>query len=198
MFIVIVQHIKNWSARIIRFSEIFNFSKIDKIFGEIFLEIKSRPSSFSHKYDMLSFSQCEYFSTITVKLSITLCLQWGFIGYILYCLQLLSPVYLLTLMFTCAFIFIMWIFSAHYCTIVYIHCYIESSLLHTILIIIILPSILTLLYTYASFSQCEYYFTITTNWLYHYLHRIFTIYIRYCLQLVSPINLLRCLHMLSF
>ena len=39
---------------------------------------------------------------------------------------------------------------------------------------------------------------ISTNWLNHHLHRIFIIYMRYCLQLVSPINSLRCLHMLSF
>ena len=145
---------------------------------------------------MLSFSQCEYFSTITVQLSITLCLQWCFIGYILYCLQLLSPVYLLWCSHVLSFSQCEY-FSAHYCTIVYIQCYIESSLLPTLLIIIILPSILTLLFTYA--------FLFTMRILFHNYYQltlpVFTMNLHSLHAVLFTITLtgnsLCCLHMLS-
>ena len=71
--------------------------------------------------------------------------------------------------------------------------------LHTVLFTITLPSIHTLLFT------CAFIFTMwifIPTLLYNCLYTMFALniycYIRYCLQLLSQVYLLCCLHMLSF
>ena len=72
------------------------------------------PSILTGLFTFASFSQCEYFSTVTVKLSIPLCLQWCFIGYIQYCLKLLSPVYCLCCLHMLSFSQCEYLFHNHY------------------------------------------------------------------------------------
>ena len=70
--------------------------------------------------------------------------------------------------------------------------------LHAVMFKITLPSILSVLFTYAYFSQCDIFSQLLPNWLYTTFKLNFTIYIQYCLQLLSPVYLLCCLHMVSF
>ena len=140
---------------------------------------------------VLSFSQCEYFSAHYCTIVHMHC-------YMQYCLQLLSPVNLLCCLHMLSFS------QCEYFTHITIqlsiyNVYIESSLLPTVLFTITVPSILTLLFTYAF---------IFTMWIFytHYytivdiqcLHWIFSVYMLYCLQSLSPVYCLCCLHMLIF
>ena len=131
---------------------------------------------------------------------------------------------ILTLLFTYAFLFTMWIFSTHYCTIVYMkmfywiftvtycivynyssqytncavyicfpfhnmlffhnHCTIDSATMfpaypqhiHIVLFTTTLHSILALLFTYASFSQCDIFSQSLPNWLYNNVDSISATY----------------------
>ena len=73
LFIVIVHHINYWFARIIWFSEIFIFSKIDRIFfGKIALEINDRPGYYSNKYGIL-LNKCDFWMRIYIQLNMWEC-----------------------------------------------------------------------------------------------------------------------------
>ena len=117
--------------------------------------------------------------------------------------------------------------------------------LHAVMFKITLPSILSVLFTYAYFSQCDIFYQLLPNWLYNNVYSIsatytystvynyltqftncavyigfsssqceyfpqllynclytmfklnFNVYIQYCLQLLSLVYLLCCLHMVS-
>ena len=55
--------------------------------------------------------------------------------------------------------------------------------IHAVLFTIILPSILTLLFIYASFTQCDIFPQLLHNWLYNNISIISSTYTPYCLQL---------------
>ena len=71
--------------------------------------------------------------------------------------------------------------------------------MHTVLFTITLPSRLTLLFTYASFSQYDIFSQLLPNWLYNNVYSISSTYTYgICLQLHYPVYWLCCLYMLPF
>ena len=116
-----------------------------------------------------------YFSTMTAQLTLHQCLQHTLNIYIRYCLQLHYPVY--CLWYYICYTFHNEIFFHNYCTI-------DSTAMstaypqhiHTILFTITLPSIMTLLFTYASFSQYDIFSQLLPNWLYNNVYSIFATY----------------------
>ena len=69
--------------------------------------------------------------------------------------------------------------------------------IHIVLFTITLPSILSVLFTYAVLFTMWYFSTMTAQFtLQQCLQHILNIYIRYCLQLHYPVNWLWCLYML--
>ena len=167
---------------------------------------------------MLSFSQCEYFPHITVQLSIWQCLHFLFLFtmWIFSSITLQLSIYnveikfhcfhtvlftitlpsIPTVLFTFAFLFTMWTFFHSYCIIVYSTMFtVRLHRIHIVLFTITLPSILTLMF------PCAFIFTM---WIFphitalvsiwQYLHRIFSVYMLYCLQLLSPVNWWFCVY----
>ena len=116
-----------------------------------------------------------YFSTMTAQFTLQQCLQHILNIYIRYCLQLHYPVYCLC--YYICYTFHSMIFFHNYCTI-------DSTTMstaypqhiHTILFTITLPSILTLLFIYASFTQCDIYSQLLHNWLYNNVYSISATY----------------------
>ena len=116
-----------------------------------------------------------YFSTMTAQFTLQQCLQHILNIYIRYCLQLHYPVYCLC--YYICYTFHNMIFFHNYCTI-------DSTTMstaypqhiHTILFTITLPSILTLLFIYASFTQCDIFSQLLHNWLYNNVYSISSTY----------------------
>ena len=116
-----------------------------------------------------------YFSTMTAQFTLQQCLQHILNIYIRYCLQLHYPVYCLC--YYICYTFHSMIFFHNYCTI-------DSTTMstaypqhiHTILFTITLPSILTLLFIYASFTQCDIFSQLLHNWLYNNVYSISATY----------------------
>ena len=103
-----------------------------------------------------------YFFTITAQLTLQQCLQHILNIYIQYCLQLLSLVYLLCCLHMPSFS------QCEYFPHITVQlsiwkCFIESSLLHTVLYTITPHSILTVLFTFAFLFTICYFFTITAQ-----------------------------------
>ena len=192
---------------------------------------------------MLSFSQCEDFSTHYCTIVYIKCLHWIFtiiygtvynysaqysvcVVYISFLLQcdifsqslpnsLYNNVYSISSTYTYSTIYNYTTrytnFAVYICcpfhNVIFFHnhCTIDSTTMsiaypqhiHTILFTITLRSMLTLLFTYASFSQCDIIFTITAQLtLQQCLQHIRNIYIQYCSQLHYPVYWLCCLYML--
>ena len=170
---------------------------------------------------MLSFSQCEYFPHITEQLSIWQCLHLLFLFtmWIFSSITLQLSIYnveikfhcfhtvlftitvpsILTVLFTFAFLFTIWIFFHSYCIIVY-STMLQWGFIGYIQFCLQLLSPSTVCAVYISFLfTMWYFFTITAQLtLQQCLQHIRNIYIQYCLQLLSPVYLLWCLHVLSF
>ena len=116
-----------------------------------------------------------YFSTMTAQITLHQCLHHILNIYIRYCLQLHYPVYCLC--YYICYTFHNMIFFHNYCTI-------DSTAMstaypqhiHTILFTITLPSILTLLFIYASFTQCDIFSQLLHNWLYNNVYSISSTY----------------------
>ena len=116
-----------------------------------------------------------YFSTMTAQFTLQQCLQHILNIYLRYCLQLHYPVYCLC--YYISYTFHSMIFFHNYCTI-------DSTTMstaypqhiHTILFTITLPSILTLLFIYASFTQCDIFSQLLHNWLYNNVYSISATY----------------------
>ena len=91
--------------------------------------------------------------------------------YIQYCLQLHNPVYCMCFLHMLPF---------HNVIFFHNHCTIYSTTvstaypqhIHTVLFTITLPSILTLLFIYASFTQCDIFSQLLHNWLYNNVYSI--------------------------
>ena len=116
-----------------------------------------------------------YFPHITVQLSIWQCLQHIRNIYIQYCLQLQYPVDWLCCLYMLPLHNV--IFFHNYCTI-------DSTTIFpaypqhipTVLFTITLTSILTLLFIYASFTQCDIFSQLLHNWLCNNVYSIFATY----------------------
>ena len=116
-----------------------------------------------------------YFSTMTAQFTLQQCLQHILNIYIRYCLQLHYPVYCL-----CYYI----CYTFHNMIFFHNDCTIDSTTMstaypqhiHTILFTITLPSILTLLFIYASFTQCDIFSQLLHNWLYNNVYSISSTY----------------------
>ena len=112
-----------------------------------------------------------YFFTITAQLTLQQCLQHILNIYIRYCLQLKYPVYWLCCLY---------MLPLHNVTFFHNYCTIDSTTMstaypqhiHTVLFTITLPSILTLLFIYASFTQCDIFSQLLHNWLYNNVYSI--------------------------
>ena len=112
-----------------------------------------------------------YFSTMTAQFTLQQCLQHILNIYIRYCLQLHYTVYCLC--YYICYTFHNMIFFNNYCTI-------DSTTMstaypqhiHTVLFTIKVPSILTLLFMYASFTQCDIFSQLLHNWLYNNVYSI--------------------------
>ena len=116
-----------------------------------------------------------YFFTITAEFTLQQCLQHILNIYIQYCLQLHYSVYWLCCLYKLPLHNV--IFFHNYCTI-------DSATMstaypqhiHTVLFTIKLPSMLTLLFIYASFTQCDIFSQLLHNWLYNNVYSISATY----------------------
>ena len=116
-----------------------------------------------------------YFFTITAQLTLQQCLQHILNIYTRYCLQLHYPVYWLCCLYMLPLHNV--IFFHNYCTI-------DSTTMstaypqhiHIVLFTITLPSFLTLLFIYASFTQCDIFSQLLHNWLYKNVYSISATY----------------------
>ena len=116
-----------------------------------------------------------YFSTMTAQITLHQCLQHILNIHIQYCSQLHYPVYWLC--FYICYPFHNVIFFHNYCTI-------DSTTMfpaypqhiHTVLFKTTLHSILTLLFIYASFTQCDLFSQLHHNWLYNNVYSISATY----------------------
>ena len=116
-----------------------------------------------------------YFSTITAQFTLQQCLQHILNIYIQYYLQLHYPVYCMCFLHMLPF---------HNVIFFHNHCPIHSTTMstaypqhiHTMLFTITLPSILTLLFIYASFTQCDIFSQLLHNWLYNNVYSISATY----------------------
>ena len=112
-----------------------------------------------------------YFFTITAQLTLQQCLQHILNIYTRYCLQLKYPVYWLCCLY---------MLPLHNVTFFHNYCTIDSTTMstaypqhiHTVLFTIKLPSILNLLFIYASFTQCDIFSQLLHNWLYNNVYSI--------------------------
>ena len=128
-----------------------------------------------------------YISTITAQLTLQQCRQHIRNIYIQYCLELFSTVYWLCCLYMLSFpqcdIFLNYhiihsttVFTAY------------PQHIHTVLFTITVPSRLTLLFIYASFTQCDIFPQLLHNWLYNTISSISSTYTYgYCLQLHYPV-----------
>ena len=116
-----------------------------------------------------------YFFTITAQLTLQQCLQHILNIYTRYCLQLHYPVFWLCCLYMLPLHNV--IFFHNYCTI-------DSTTMstaypqhiHIVLFTITLPSFLTLLFIYASFTQCDIFSQLLHNWLYKNVYSISATY----------------------
>ena len=116
-----------------------------------------------------------HFFTITAQLTLQQCLQHILNIYIRYCLQLHYPVHWLCCLY---------MLPLHNLTFFHNHCTIDSTTMstaypqhiHTVLFTITLPSILTLLFIYASFTQSDIFSQLLHNWLYNNVYSISATY----------------------
>ena len=126
-----------------------------------------------------------YFSTMTAQFTLQQCLQHILNIYIRYCLQLHYTVYCLC--YYICYTFHNMIFFNNYCTI-------DSTTMstaypqhiHTILFTITLPSILTLLFIYASFTQCDIFSQLLHYWLYNNVYSISSTYTHGIVTITLP------------
>ena len=116
-----------------------------------------------------------YFFTITAQLTIQQCLQHILNIYIQYCLELFSTVYWLCCLYMLSFpqcdIFLNY-YMIHSTTVFTAY----PQHIHTVLFTITVPSRLTLLYIYASFTQCDIFSQLLYNWLCNNIHSISATY----------------------
>ena len=137
------------------------------------------------------------FSTHYWQLSIWQCLQHIRNIYIQYCLQLQYPVDWLCCLYMLPLHNV--IFFHNYCTI-------DSTTIFpaypqhipTVLFTITLTSILTLLFIYASFTQCDIFSQLLHNWLCNNVYSIFATYTYGNVYNHTSVHWLCCLYMLSF
>ena len=116
-----------------------------------------------------------YFFIITAQFTLQQCFQHILNIYIRYYLQLHYPVHSLCCLYMLSF---------SQCDIFLNYCIIYSTTvftaypqhMHTVLFTITLPSRLTLLFTYASFSQYDIFSQLLPNWLYNNVYSIFATY----------------------
>ena len=116
-----------------------------------------------------------YFSTMTAQFTPQQCLQHILNIYIQYCSQLHYPV-------NCHCYYICYTF--HNMIFFHNYCTIDSTTMstaypqhiHTVLFTITVPSILTLLFIYASFTQCDIFSQLLHNWLYNNVYSISATY----------------------
>ena len=116
-----------------------------------------------------------YFSTMTAKITLHQCLQHILNIYIRYYLQLHYPVYWLCCLYMLPLHNV--IFFHNDCTnnsTTMSTAY--SQHIHTVLFTITQPSILYVLFTYASFSQCDIFSQSLHNWLYNNVYSISSTY----------------------
>ena len=116
-----------------------------------------------------------YFFTITAQFTLQQCLQHILNIYIQYCLQLHYPVDWLCCLHMLPFHNM--IFFHNYCTIDSTTMFTAyTQHIHTLLFTITLPSILYVLFTYASFSQCDIFSQSLPNSLYNNVYSIYSTY----------------------
>ena len=116
-----------------------------------------------------------YFFTITAQFTLQQCLQHILNIYIQYCLQLHYPVDWLCCLHMLPFHNM--IFFHNYCTIDSTTMFTAyTQHIHTVLFTITLPSILYVLFTYASFSQCGIFSQSLPNSLYNNVYSIYSTY----------------------
>ena len=116
-----------------------------------------------------------YFFTITAQLTLQQCLQHILNIYTRYCLQLHYPVYWLCCLY---------MLPLHNVTFFHNYCTIDSTTMstaypqhiHIVLFTTTLHSILTLLFIYASFTQCDIFSQLLHNWFYKNVYSISATY----------------------
>ena len=116
-----------------------------------------------------------YFFTITAQLTLQQCRQHIRNIYIQYCLELFSTVYWLCCLYMLSFpqcdIFLNY-YIIHSTTVFKAY----PQHIHTVLFTITVPSRLTLLFIYASFTQCDIFPQLLHNWLYNNISSISSTY----------------------
>ena len=116
-----------------------------------------------------------YFFTITAQLTLQQCRQHIRNIYIQYCLELFSTVYWLCCLYMLSFpqcdIFLNY-YIIHSTTVFTAY----PQHIHTVLFTITVPSRLTLLFIYASFTQCDIFPQLLHNWLYNNISSISSTY----------------------
>ena len=116
-----------------------------------------------------------YISTITAQLTLQQCRQHIRNIYIQYCLELFSTVYWLCCLYMLSFpqcdIFLNY-YIIHFTTVFTAY----PQHIHTVLFTITVPSRLTLLFIYASFTQCDIFPQLLHNWLYNTISSISSTY----------------------
>ena len=116
-----------------------------------------------------------YISTITAQLTLQQCRQHIRNIYIQYCLELFSTVYWLCCLYMLSFpqcdIFLNY-YIIHSTTVFTAY----PQHIHTVLFTITVPSRLTLLFIYASFTQCDIFPQLLHNWLYNTISSISSTY----------------------
>ena len=126
-------------------------------------------------YICFPFHNVNIFPHITVESSIyNVYIESSLIHTVLFTINLAST---LTVLFTFAFLFTMWIFFHSYCIIFYSTMFtVMLHWIHAVLCTITLPSILYVLFKYASFSQCDIFSQLLPNWLYNNVYSISATY----------------------
>ena len=116
-----------------------------------------------------------YISTITAQLTLQQCRQHIRNIYIQYCLELFTTVYWLCCLYMLSFpqcdIFLNY-YIIHSTTVFTAY----PQHIHTVLFTITVPSRLTLLFIYASFTQCDIFPQLLHNWLYNTISSISSTY----------------------
>ena len=116
-----------------------------------------------------------YFFTITAQLTLQQCRQHIRNIYIQYCLELFSTVYWLCCLYMLSFpqcdIFLNY-YIIHSTTVFTAY----PQHIHAVLFTITVPSRLTLLFIYASFTQCDIFPQLLHNWLYNNIPSISSTY----------------------
>ena len=115
-----------------------------------------------------------YFSSITAQLTLQQCLQHILNIYVRYCYNYTTQ-YTDFAVYLC-FLYTMWHFFTILHNWLYNNVYSISSTYTYGIVTITLPSILTLLFIYASFTQCDIFSQLLHNWLYNNVYSISSAY----------------------